>query len=200
MTNNVRAGRPVPQANNLDAVCAVVDAVADGCSTAAEIASAIAMVGRQGAYYPNAAADLGLVEAIAGAAGAEWQLSELGATFVGLEPAAKADALGDAIAGVSYVDTYFGAGGADQLRQEWGALDLGDETIERRIATIRAWAEFFSLPTAEQAERIAAASTGTRERAPGIRAARPAKAPTAPRMCQLCWLAIPAALATCENC
>ena len=53
---------PVPQADDLDKVFGVVDAVAAGHRTALDVADELEMVGRQGFYYVAAAEQLGLVE------------------------------------------------------------------------------------------------------------------------------------------
>lgn len=67
----------VPQANSVSKIATVVDAIAAGCVEEPDIAEAIGLSERQGAYYPHAAAALGFVEKT-GEHPSEWGLTPAG--------------------------------------------------------------------------------------------------------------------------
>jgi len=193
----------VPQANRPETVMAVVDAVADGCINAADIASAIGMSGRQGAYYPDAARSLGLIEKF-GSAPVEYGLTERGAQFVRMDSADRARAMVQMLDANRNVQTYLLEGSeslADQWRSEWSERPLSESTIERRLATIKAWAEFYSSGKAEQAALMESAMTGTRQRAPVVREARRlTNRPKVVRRCPSCNMALPSGSDVCNLC
>jgi hypothetical protein len=196
----------IPQANSLSVISAVVDAVADGCSTTGSIAEAIGLSGRQGAYYPSAAYALGLVTEVSGGPTHEWVLSPLGAEFVGLNASERVDRLNDILSEIEWLDTYT-CDGSEALRASWEKENgLSTETITRRLATIAAWAKFYADTTrVDQEKQILAAMTGTRERAPEV-VARVAAAKVAAkrvlpkRSCPKCHISAAPAVKECEEC
>jgi hypothetical protein len=193
----------IPQANRPETVMAVVDAVADGCVNAADIASAIGMSGRQGAYYPDAARSLGLVEKF-GSAPFEYGLTERGAQFVRMGSTDRAQAMVQMLDANAHVQTYLLEGRqslADQWGTEWSERQLSETTIERRLATIKTWAEFYSAGRAEQTGLMESAMTGTQQRAPGVREARRlASKPKVVRRCPSCNMELPSGSDVCDLC
>lgn len=198
----------VPQANKIANVSSVVDAIADGCYSSAEIGEAVGMCGRQGAYYPHAAHTLGLVERVSGMDGAGWQLTDTGAAFVGLDAGDRVDYLCGAISEIDWIATYVNEG-LDALRAEWSfEQDLGATTIDRRLATISSWIAFWTDTRVEQTKMIAEAMTGTRERTPGIvarvqaaaQARRKSDRERDARKCSRCHIVVAPAVGECENC
>jgi hypothetical protein len=194
---------PLPQANNLGAVAAVVDAVAEGCDTAAEIADAIGMANRQGGYYPNAAATLDLIVQVAGTHPTRWRLTDAGLTFVELDAAGRAAALAAAIVAYGQVQTYRD-GGADELEKAYLLDGLADSTARRRVSTIGTWSQWATTAFAGGADReVGEASAATRLRAPQILAARKAAerrvALPTPQMCPRCHVQL-AASGACNIC
>ncbi|MBW4030954.1 MAG: hypothetical protein HIU57_09860, partial [Acidobacteria bacterium] len=65
----------LPQAASASRIAAVVDAIGNSCTSGATIVDAIGMVGRQGAYCPNAAFTLGLVDRVSLGDGNFWDLA-----------------------------------------------------------------------------------------------------------------------------
>jgi hypothetical protein len=196
----------IPQANSLSVISAVVDAIADGCSTTGFIAEAIGLSGRQGAYYPSAAQALGLVTEAGVGPVHEWVLSPLGAEFVGLNSSARVDRLNDILSDIEWLDTYT-CDGTEALRASWEKENgLSPETITRRLATIAAWAKFYADTTREDQEKqILAAMTGTRERAPEVVAKAAAAKAAAKRVlpkrsCPKCHLSAAPVVKECEGC
>lgn len=197
----IRPEGPAPQADRLDVVAAVVDAVAGGGLTAAEVADAIGMSGRQGAYYPHAAADLGYLEPVAGTSPVEWQLTDRGEEFLSLDPAGKVADLVEAVNALHYVETYTATDdGTALLVEELSSVGYSDETAHRRAQTISAWVAFVrDTEPGRQVELIGAAVHGTRERAPAVRRAAaerrahraPARAQVAPKVCGSCFTTLP---------
>lgn len=194
---------PVPQANNVEALATVVDAVAQGADTDALVADAIGMVGRQGAYYPNAAAALGYLTDIGGSP-RRWALTEAGEDFLSSEADDRARDISRRI--VSWPDTealLLDPTGATLLRQ-WA--DLSGDTPARRLASLEAWVKFaFETDPGAQTALIQGAMRETsrltpevvaRERAKRLAAAEAAK----PRTCPTCFLSIPLAAEKCQEC
>jgi hypothetical protein len=193
----------IPQANRPETVMAVVDAVADGCISAADIASAIGMSSRQGAYYPDAARSLGLVEKF-GSGPVEYALTERGAQFVHMDGPDRAKAMVQMLDDNTHVQTYL-LEGRQSLADEWETnsweRQLSDTTIERRLATIKTWSEFYLAGRAEQTELMESAMAGTKQRAPVIREARRlANKPKVVRRCPSCNMALPSGSDVCDLC
>lgn len=193
---------PAPQANCLPALACVVDAVADGCATNHAIAEALGYTARQGAYYANAAAGLGLIEASGDSTPREWRLTESGALFVAQDATSRNATLTDALCEDHWLNAYMVD--AVALRSLLAADGCDGETVERRYASVESWARFvFATPAHEQVAAISARITNTRMRAPGVRA-RTKKAKTTQvvrrRYCSVCSIAIPVAKQDCEFC
>jgi hypothetical protein len=194
---------PLPQANSLACVAAVVDAIAEGCDDTASVADAIGMSGRQGAYYPNAAATLGLVTTVAGSHPMCWRLTAAGLAFVGLDAAGRATAMAHAIASYGQVQLYR-TEGVDALEKQYLLDGLADSTARRRVSTIGAWSAWAEQAAAGHAENeLGEASAATRLRAPQVLAARKAAekraAPRPTPVCGRCYVQL-AANGTCSIC
>ena len=194
---------PLPQANNLGALAAVVDAVAAGCDTTAEIAEAIDMADRQGGYYPNGAATLGLIVKAAGTHPARWRLTADGLTFVDLDAAGRAAMLARIIAEYGQVQT-FREDGAEKLEGYYLLEGLAPATARRRVSTISTWSQWAARAAAGLADReVGEASAATRLRAPQVLAARKAAerrhALPQAATCTRCYVQL-AANGTCSIC
>lgn len=199
----------VPQANSLAHVCAVVDAVAAGCTRAVDVAEALGLSGRQGAYYPHAARLLGLVERVSVEPPHEWDLTEAGRRFAELDEAGRLAYLDEALAANEWIDVLTREG-ADGLRRRWADEGLGDSTIERRLATVEAWTAFLFDESPTRVERLHATLVTTRGRAPIVRERRLARTPgrvaRRPRgaieraACPHCHMVPAPAAVVCENC
>ena len=194
---------PLPQANNLGALAAVVDAVAAGCDTTTEIADAIDMADRQGAYYPNAAYTLGYVEPVAGSHPTRWRLTGDGLTFVEMDAAGRAAMLSGSISSYGQVETYRD-GGAETLEKTYLLDGLSPATARRRVSTIATWSQWATRAAAGLADReVGEASEATRLRAPQILAARKAAerrhALPQAETCTRCYVQL-AANGTCSIC
>ncbi|MHB8318127.1 MAG: DUF7226 domain-containing protein [Acidimicrobiales bacterium] len=187
----------VPQANRPETIAAVVDAIADGCTTNTEIASAIGMSGRQGAYYPEAARSLGLVERF-GAKPVEYALTERGAKFARMEASDRADAMNQILSDNEHVDTYI-TEGAEVLAEAW-SMELSDATVTRRIATIKSWCDYYLTDEKTQSDMMGSAMTGTRERAPVVRAQRRHPLKKQVRHCPTCYADLPSGSDECGYC
>jgi len=188
----------VPQANRPETIAAVVDAIADGCTTSAEISSAIGMRRQQGQYYPEAARSLGLVERF-GAAPVEYGLTERGAKFVRMDAGQRVEAMNQIIGDNAHVGTYIDHG-PQALVEQWSTGNLSDATVARRVSTIRAWCDYYSLGEPEQISRMDSAMTGTRERAPVVRAHRQRPPKKETRHCPTCFMDLPSGTDECGNC
>jgi len=185
----------VPQANSIPRIAAVVDAIDEGCETAKEIAEAIGMSERQGAYYPNAARTLGLVEKT-GHNPVTWGLTELGAEFVGLPPEKRTERLNDVVCGNPMVNTLL-MEGPEVLTSSWGA-ELADSTIDRRLATINSWMDFaVETSPADQIADVESQMNMAKERTPGIVARRPPKVEK--QYCTGCFTQLPSS-GICGSC
>ena len=177
----------VPQANSIPRIAAVVDAIDEGCETAKEIAEAIGMSERQGAYYPNAAHTLGLVEKT-GHNPVTWGLTELGAEFVALPPEKRTERLNDVVCGNIMVNTLL-MDGPEALTGSWEGT-LADSTADRRLATISSWMDFaIETSPEDQIAEVQSQMNMAKERTPGIVARRPPKIEK--QYCQGCFTQLP---------
>jgi len=129
----------VPQANSPEKIILTVDAVADGCATNKEIAEALGVDPRQGAYYATAARHLGLVEK---AGPGYWTLTADGIAAAQSSTEDLVHMLDKHLDKNHHVNTYID-GGEEALIAEWSTRgDIGPETMARRATTISSWAEY----------------------------------------------------------
>jgi hypothetical protein len=187
--------RPFPQANSLDVIVTVADALADGPMTSDEIAQAIGKVARQGNYYPHAAASLGFVIDTA-TRPVEWVLTDLGEDLVAANADDRVAIVNAAVLGYEHVHDWFED--AAELMRTMTNGGLNEETVARRMATIASWAQFVTQSASEQAAKIASAQKMTTAGAARVRAARPVIVP--PRPCTSCFLIIPQSCTECPDC
>jgi hypothetical protein len=191
---------PAPQANSLPALSVVVDAVSDGCVTDEAIAKAIGYSDRQGAYYPHAAAELGLIREVFNTRPREWQLTESGARFVGSAADERVTFLVDLLCESRWLLAYVDSEKQAQILLE--EMGYNDETTSRRLACIGSWADFvFNQNPAEQAAVIAASMTGVRKRIPGALAGqRRGSSLIEVNRCSSCFMQIPTEAVCCDYC
>jgi len=197
---------PFPQANSLAKVAATVDAIDGGADTDEAVALAIEVTPRQGAYYANAAAFLGMVAPMKGAMPRQWGLTSAGLQFLNSTAATRATILSHVVAQIPEVDSLLNDGfDIDELLSE----RLGESTASRRAATIDSWLEtltdtgkaqeFLTLETDGVLDRIDAA------KAVAVRAReeerRRAKVERATAICPECFMTLPfsGVCSTCED-
>jgi len=191
---------PLPQANNLEKVCSVMDAVVLGANSAEAIGETLGLHTREGAYYGDAAGYLGLVDTVSGADQKTYELTALGEQLADAPTAERVEMLRDIVANVPAVQTYAerGEAGVHEMLTEAG---LGDTTIGRRGSTISSW--YMSLAVEKDTEFTALAeserqSSNVRGVDAAIRLdlARRARALAAPvekvaAICTDCFMALP---------
>jgi hypothetical protein len=117
----------VPQANSVSKIATVVDAIAAGCVEEPDIAEAIGLSARQGAYYPHAATALGFVEKTGGHP-SEWGLTAAGEKLFRSAALERAEAIASDRNVVALID-----GGPEALAESWS--HLSGTTTARRTAT-----------------------------------------------------------------
>ncbi|MGW8431214.1 DUF7226 domain-containing protein [Curtobacterium citreum] len=131
---------PFPQANDLEKIVTVVDAVAANADTSAAIADTIGVTAeREGTYYADAAGYLGLVETNTTGGLRTYELTELGEHLQLADTAERADLIRQLVTRVPAVDEYAfrGEDGLAEFMEE--ETDLTGSTLERRAATITSW-------------------------------------------------------------
>lgn len=191
---------PVPQANSLESVSATVSAVAADVNTPSSVAEALDMDDRQGSYYLNAAAYLGLVEADRefDTGASIWRLTALGEQMTHLsdhERAALIAELAESTPAVAGFRENGAEGAADAIAEN---SDLGPDTIARRAATASSWAATIdALDYAASEARITEAARGRFEHAAAAAKAErevilASRQPKAPEVCGDCFTEIPA--------
>jgi hypothetical protein len=191
---------PEPQANDLDKVSAVVDAVAAGANTAEAIAESMSMVDREGSYYGDAAGYLGLVQTVSGGDIKTYELTPAGEQMLEADPNERLTMLRDITAqapGMQMLDEY----GTDGVGEYLEAAGLGEATATRRTATLVSWSRSLAQP--EDFANDIALSVGTTrlrsaaaaEHAEEGRAARASAAaasmPKPAAICTSCFMALP---------
>lgn len=154
---------PVPQADSLESVSATVSAVAADVNTRSAVAQALGMDDRQGSYYLNAAAYLGLVEADHGyeTGTGIWRLTGLGEQMTHLpdnERAALIAELAESTPAVSGFRANGVEGAADAIAE---SSELSPDTIARRASSASRWAAAVdALDYAQSEARITEAARG----------------------------------------
>jgi hypothetical protein len=131
---------PFPQANDLEKIVTVVDAVAANADTSAAIADTIGVTAeREGTYYADAAGYLGLVETNNTAGLRTYELTELGEHLQLADTTERAALIRELVTRVPAVDeyTYRGDSGLAEYMEE--ETELTGSTLERRAATITSW-------------------------------------------------------------
>lgn len=195
---------PVPQANSLAKVAAAVDAIEDGACTDDAVAHAIQVTPRQGAYYANAAAYLGLVTQSGQQAPREWTLTPAGAEFLNANAPTRAEILGHVVAQIPEVDAVL-HDGADV--EELYSHQLGESTAARRAATTEAWMDTLTDRSKAAAE-LTLETDGVRDRIDAARqvavdaraaARRKATVERSGSVCPRCFTTMPLA-GGCPSC
>lgn len=194
---------PAPQANDLHKVAAVVDAVSAGVDSTAGIAETIGVAARQGAYYPNAAGTLGLVERDDAFSGPGiWSVTNLGKTFANAAVADRLDILKGAVLDLDAAVVYTsGSDGPAALAQAYQDSGLAADTASRRLATIRSWISFVDAGDTS-AQLIALERDAAVDRAVEVVARVRRAAQRQVRHCESCFMQLPSAATgdLCENC
>jgi len=183
----------VPQANSIEKVVLAVGAVDAGCATASEIADVLGVTERQGDYYANAACSLGLLRK---SDVGQWDVTELGHRAANADVNELVDILTDQLAQDENVVTYLENGEA-ALMDDWEQRgDISSSTLKRRVATAKAWSDFYTSSRdkqvailAHQGMLISQIRTRPKPRKPSLRG----------RYCQSCGIALPYA-ATSSQC
>lgn len=139
------SGKDIPQADKLEDVIKVVQAVHSGAKTYQEIAKAFSKVERQGRYYRRAAEILGFIEN----QGNNSRLTPLGLKFLQSEQDGQKTILTNAVLGCRLFQRVLpfleaqGGRGSDRKKLEAFVSDVtepvGPTMIPRRTATILNW-------------------------------------------------------------
>lgn len=188
---------PEPQANDLERVSAAVEAIHAGANTAAAVADAVDVAGREGGYYANAAVTLGLVHtAPSNDQARTYELTELGQRFIASDPAGKVDILRDAVAATPGVQVYADGGEDAVLEMLMEGGTLNEVTAARRTSTIRSWHDAFADGPAltDAVERMSGITLGraaaAAERVAEARRMKPPAAKPKLAVCGICNMAV----------
>lgn len=132
---------PLPQANNLDKLATVVDAIDGGATTSDSIGESIDVVDRQGSYYANAAGYLGLVDKSKDEVGVtEFSLTAAGQQFLALDTNERTVMLAQLVKRTPLMQTYEDSNGdVSKLEREIAGSGLEDTVARRRASTITMW-------------------------------------------------------------
>lgn len=133
---------PLPQADNLDKVSTVVDAISGGATTPESIGESIDAVDRQGSYYANAAGYLGLVEKSKDDVGmTQFSLTMAGQTFQNLPTEDRAMMLKQLVEQTPLMQSFRSSGNSrEELEKTIGQSGGHEASVsKRRAASIMAW-------------------------------------------------------------
>lgn len=189
---------PYPQADRLNKVAVVIDAVGAGADTTAAIAQALDMVDRQGAYYASAAGYLGLLEQL-DTNPKTFALTDAGQQMLQAGADVRADLILQAVADVPEVGLLLDKSLA-AVREHYAAAGLDAVTASRRANTIASWAATVTGPglsaelTAVDVAHVTAAAATIRDRV------RKARSVPAPAVCSRCYLQLSTGSNQCQNC
>lgn len=184
---------PFPQANDLEKIAVVAEAVNHDVVTADGVADVLDMSKREGAYYASAAGYLGLIEAV-GHGDHDlntYTLTSLGSSMVELNTEERSALMGRMISLVPAVQTYR-EDGAEEVERGLGLDGLTGATVGRRAATISSWsnADRDQLFASRVADECEAASLSYSQAAVSCRSqiseARKKSASTEPKQGNIC--------------
>ena len=188
---------PVPQANKLEKVVFVVDAVDAGANTDNALAVALNMSARQGSYYSTAAQSLGFVESDNNTP-RSWHLTELGVQILTSNGSERARLVFAAVNASESAQAAVGDGELDET--------LAATTTARRQASGSAWVDQATSPEfAELLEagvepiRKAAAQASQIAVAQREEAAARSKGDEPRASCGGCWMELPVS-GVCPDC
>jgi hypothetical protein len=198
---------PPPQANSPEQIALAVDAVAQGCATAEEIADALGYDHRQGGYYGNAGVHLGLLD-VTGVNGPGehriFTVTPLGVEFAAADPETRSLMMAEAMEDSPFVNAYL-RGGENAVVAMLAARRLAPVTQQRRVSTVQTWARY----AGEDLDQLADHMRHAAERAPTVTlgvqrvvSARVLRRDTQiqRQKCGSCGLLIPLAMSECEYC
>lgn len=181
---------PIPQANCLEKVMVVVDAVDSGCTTASSVAAALDVVDRQGAYYVNAAGFLGLLDVNRATVPNHWSLTESGEEFTRLDADMRVEFIKAVLA--SSEEIAAAVDDDDNVLNQMLGTGLSDTTGERRLACVNAWADIATDPGSSLVENVLSERTAALARAStAASAAKKATASAVAKPCPRCFLVLP---------
>jgi hypothetical protein len=129
---------PIPQANDLEKIAALVDAVDAGANTGAAIAETFDLSDRQGPYYLDAAGYLGLVDVVSGVDVRTFELTSLGQQMLASDELGRVEILKTLVASTPAVQIY-ADGGEEAMLDFLSEAGLGDGTAARRGASATSW-------------------------------------------------------------
>ena len=139
-----------PQANDLEKVMLVVDAVENDATTNDSLASVFGIAERTGAYYAAAAGYMGLVQKHETDTLQHFSLTGLGQTMLVLNREERSDLMAEMVNRLPAADT-MSEGGVDALERELAKdNDWEESTVNRRAACISSW-----FDSATDRERLA---------------------------------------------
>lgn len=189
---------PQPQANDLDKVISVIDAVAAGANTGDAVGEALAIADREGAYYADAAGYLGLVQTVAGPGPKTYELTPAGEELLGASAADRVSIISEraqAVPGLQLLDEF----GEEGVREFIDAQGFAESTAGRRTSTMVSWSRALTNPddlsrvvgsTVTEVQGRSAAAVHAAE----VRAARESElralAPKPAETCTGCWMEI----------
>ena len=139
-----------PQANDLEKVILVVDAVENGANTNDSVAAVFGIAPRTGAYYATAAGYMGLIQKHETDMLQQFSLTGRGQDMLALNREERADLISEMVLRLPEAETVAedGVEGLEADLQK--ANDWQDSTAERRSACIGSWYE-----SATDRERLA---------------------------------------------
>lgn len=170
---------PEPQANSLEKVAAVVDAVAAGANTHEAIAETLDVTDREGAYYASAAGYLGLIDHTTGDTVTSYDVSAAGEQVLDATPQQRAWLMKSAAASTPGVDLLVNSG-PDALEDYLTESGLDGTTVTRRAATIQSWwnamrSDQFIAELTRESAGAESRSPAAAQRAAEVRAERVAR-------------------------
>src|SRR5690625_3408485 len=128
---------PIPQANDLDKLNCVADAVHNGANTREAVAEALNIHPREGAYYADAAGYLGLVDTVPGEPVRTYATTGLGQAMVTAADDDRSEMISQMVLHVPGVEIH-DHGGEGALMGFYNLEGLGHTTANRRADTIPA--------------------------------------------------------------
>lgn len=204
---------PLPQADNLDKVSTVVDAISGGATTPESIGESIDAVDRQGSYYANAAGYIGLVEKSKDDVGmTQFSLTMAGQTFQNLPTEERAVMLKQLVEQTPLMQSFRSSGNDREELEKTISQSGGHEASvsKRRAASIMAWNDSLanveslsaSMDTGRQqtiSRSIEASQTQAVERANKQQALFASVVKQHGAICSQCFMA-KSLNGTCDNC
>lgn len=184
---------PLPQANDMQKIPAVLEAIDAGADTPESVSIALGMTTRQGSYYANSAGYLGLAEVDRTTTPNSWTLTGLGEQMHNSAPEDQARIMAEMVDNISDADFISTDEGGEDFKSDAEVGGLSEATAGRRLSSMRSWriqtanGGDFALSISDSSDEVSPRLGEAVAKAKDERRLVAAKLPTETETCDRCF-------------